>query len=81
MDGYPRPGDYKPTSEEERAAISSFLAATKTIADRWSAKLVNAVPGTKLIDLPSAGHYVFLTRETEVVHGIRDFLSRLPDSR
>ncbi len=51
--------------------------ATKAIAHRWSAKLTKALPDTKLIDLQSAGHYVFLTRETEVIRGIRDFLAGL----
>ena len=75
---YPRPGEYKPANEEERAAIATFLSATKTIADRWSAKLVKAVPSTRLLDLPGAGHYVFLTREAEVIRGIREFLASLP---
>jgi pimeloyl-ACP methyl ester carboxylesterase len=80
MDDYPRAGDYKPANAEELAAIIAFGRATKTIADRWSAKLTKAVPDTKLIDLPGAGHFVFLTRETEVIRGIRDFLASLPRS-
>jgi pimeloyl-ACP methyl ester carboxylesterase len=75
---YPRPGDYKPANDEERAAIAKFLSATKTIADRWSAKLTKAVPNPKLIDLSGAGHYVFLTRETEVIRETRRFLEGLP---
>jgi len=78
MDDYPRPGEYQPASPEERAAIVAFARATKTIADRWSAKLTKAVPGTKLIDLPGAGHYVFLTREAEVLRAIREFVAGLP---
>jgi pimeloyl-ACP methyl ester carboxylesterase len=78
MEGYPRPGDYVPANEAERSAIAAFLLATKIIADRWAAKLVKAVPNTTLIDLPGAGHFVFITRETEVVRGIREFLARLP---
>jgi non-heme chloroperoxidase len=81
MDDYPRPGDYKPANEQERAAIAAFMLATKTIADRWSAKLTKAVPDAKLIDLPGAGHFVFLTREAEVIRGIREFLADLPRSR
>jgi pimeloyl-ACP methyl ester carboxylesterase len=75
MDDYPRPDDYKPANDEERATIGAFMLATKAIADRWSAKLIKAVPDTKLIDLPGAGHYVFITREAEVIGGIREFLA------
>ncbi|HXM36345.1 MAG TPA: alpha/beta hydrolase [Pyrinomonadaceae bacterium] len=77
IEDYPRAGDYVPANAEERAAIAAFLAATKTIADRWSAKLVKAVPDTKLIDLPGAGHFVFLTRETEVLKELQKFVASL----
>jgi hypothetical protein len=32
-----------------------------------------------LIDLPEAGHYVFLTREAEVIAGIERFMGELPE--
>jgi pimeloyl-ACP methyl ester carboxylesterase len=78
IDDYPRPGDYTPANEQERAAIAAFLRATKIIADRWSAKLTKAVPKAQLIDLPGAGHFVFLTREADVIRGIHEFLTALP---
>jgi pimeloyl-ACP methyl ester carboxylesterase len=59
----------------------AFQLATKTIADRWSAKLIKAVPSAKLIDLPCAGHFVFLTRENEVISGIREFIAGPARSR
>ena len=80
IDAYPRPGEYVPANAEERVAIASFLLATKTILDRWSAKLVKAVPDTTLIDLPGAGHYLFLTREADVIRRIRAFVARLPSA-
>jgi pimeloyl-ACP methyl ester carboxylesterase len=81
IESYPRPGEYQPRNAQERADIAAFLAATKTIADRWSAKLVKAVPDATLVDLPGAGHFVYITREAEVIKGIREFLARLPDVR
>jgi pimeloyl-ACP methyl ester carboxylesterase len=78
IDDYPRPGEYVPSNAAERDAIAAFLLATKNIADRWSAKLLKAVPDAKLIDVPGAGHFLFLTRETEVIREIRIFLARLP---
>jgi pimeloyl-ACP methyl ester carboxylesterase len=38
-------------------------------------KLRFLMTGNKLIDLPGAGHYVFITREAEVIGGIREFLA------
>jgi hypothetical protein len=80
IDEYPRPGEYVPANGEERAAIAAFLHATKIILDRWSAKLVKAVPDATLIDLPGAGHYLFLTREADVINGIRAFVATLPSA-
>jgi non-heme chloroperoxidase len=77
IDEYPRPGEYVPANPQERAAIAAFMLATKTIADRWSAKLVTAVPDATLIDLPGAGHFVYITREAEVIQHIQEFLATL----
>jgi pimeloyl-ACP methyl ester carboxylesterase len=74
IDDYPRPGEYVPANAEERAAIAEGLELSKTYADRWIAKLV-IVPNVKLVNLPGAGHFVFLTREAEVIAGIREFLA------
>jgi pimeloyl-ACP methyl ester carboxylesterase len=46
--------------------------------DRWTKNLQSGVPNARLVDLPGAGHYVFLTRESEVVQGIREFIASLP---
>jgi pimeloyl-ACP methyl ester carboxylesterase len=52
--------------------------ATKAFVDRWTANLKRSVPDARLIDLPAAGHYVFLTREAEILRELRAFISRLP---
>lgn len=77
IDDDPRPGDYVPATTQEREAIAAFMLATKTIADRWSAKLLKAVPDAALIDLPGAGHFVFITREAEVIQHLQEFLATL----
>jgi pimeloyl-ACP methyl ester carboxylesterase len=37
--------------------------------------LKSGVPGAQVIDLPGAGHYVFLTREAEVLSELRRFVA------
>lgn len=73
----PRPGEYQPKDAEERAAIDAFRAATAAYVDRWVANLKSGVPGARLVDLPGAGHYVFLTREAEVLRGLQEFVAGL----
>jgi pimeloyl-ACP methyl ester carboxylesterase len=75
-----RPDEYQPQSDEERAAIAAFQNATKVFVDRWVASLKRSVPAARLVDLPGAGHYVFLTRETEVLRELRAFVASLPRS-
>jgi pimeloyl-ACP methyl ester carboxylesterase len=77
---YPRPTsgpDYQPKNEEERAAIEAFSRATAAYVDRWVKNVKSGVPGARFVDLPSAGHYVFLTREAEVLGELRRFVAEL----
>lgn len=69
---------YQPKDDEERAAIDAFNNATAVYVERWTRNLKSGVPGARLVDLPGAGHYVFLTREAEVLHGLREFVAGLP---
>jgi non-heme chloroperoxidase len=82
---YPRPGHearqpgaYQPKNDEERAAIEAYRSATAAFVDRWIKNLKTGVPLARVIDLPGAGHFVFLTREAEVVQELRRFVARLP---
>jgi pimeloyl-ACP methyl ester carboxylesterase len=74
----PRTTGYQAKDADERAAIDAFDFATTAYVSRWRKNLLSSVPNAQFIDLPGAGHYVFLTRETEVLHGIREFLAALP---
>ena len=77
---YPRPTSgpgYQPKNEDERAAIEALSRATAAYVDRWVKNVKSGVPGAQVIDLPGAGHYVFLTREAEVLSELRRFVAGL----
>ena len=77
---YPSPTggpEYQPKNEEERAAIEAFSSATAAYVDRWVNNVTSGVPGARFVDLPRAGHYVFLTREAEVLRELRRFVAGL----
>jgi hypothetical protein len=38
------------------------------------------VPEARFVDLPGAGHHMFITRETEVLRELRAFVAGLPRS-
>ena len=60
-----------------RAAIEAFTKARDAFTERWIRNLKSGVSDTRFVDLPGAGHFVFLTREAEVVKEIRDFVANL----
>jgi pimeloyl-ACP methyl ester carboxylesterase len=79
----PRPGGspgYPPKNEEERAVIQAHAEAIAAYVDRWIKNLKSGVPTARIVDLAagydtSAGHFVFLTREADVLGELRAFLS------
>lgn len=73
----PQPGAYQPKNEEQRAVIEVFNRATAAYVERWIKNLKSGVPGARLVDLPGAGHYVFLTREADVLRELRAFVAGL----
>ncbi len=75
---FPRWPDYQPKNEQEREVIDQFLARGRVIVGRWTAKLSRAVPNAQFVDLPGAGHYVFMTKEADVLREIHAFITRLP---
>jgi non-heme chloroperoxidase len=68
---------YQVKNDEERQAIEAANSALAVALERWSANLRAGVPDARIVELPGAGHYVFLTREAEVVAEIEAFLKTL----
>jgi len=71
---------YQPKNDEERAVIKAHAEAIAAYVDRWIKNLKSAVPTARIVDLAeghdtSAGHFVFLTREADVIRELRAFLS------
>src|SRR5947208_7631209 len=54
-----------------RSAVEAFTAATAASVERWKKNLQSGVPEARFVDLPGAGHYVFLSREAEVLRGLQ----------
>jgi pimeloyl-ACP methyl ester carboxylesterase len=72
-----RPDEPQPRNAEEREALLAFALATRAFMDRWTDNLKRSVPDARFVDLPGAGHYVFLTREAEVLSEMQKFVLTL----
>jgi pimeloyl-ACP methyl ester carboxylesterase len=57
--------------------LHAFVARGRVLANRWIDKVKQHVADVRVVDLPGAGHYVFLTREADVLREIRTFVARL----
>ena len=68
---------YQPKDAQERAAIEEFDAATEVYVNRYKKNLLNAKGGVRIVDLPHADHYVFLSNEADVLREMRAFIAGL----
>jgi non-heme chloroperoxidase len=59
-----------PESRRQAAAISALL-------DRQAKSIQEALPGARVVKLPGANHYVFLSNEADVLREMRAFLGGL----
>ena len=73
-----KPEHPQPRTDEERALVLAFGKATQAVFDRWSANLKRGVPSAKIVDMPGATHYLWMTREADVLREIRAFVAGLP---
>src|SRR5437870_5346798 len=74
---WPHPDVHPSENAEERAAVDAFNQATAAYVQRWMDNLKSGVPGARFVDLPGAGHFIFLTRETEVLKAVHTFVAGL----
>lgn len=64
-------------SEEERAALRQEYAATRAMYTRWQQELRAAVPPARIVELPGANLYMFLSNEADIIRELRAFASSL----
>jgi len=74
---YPAKPEYAPKNAQEQAAIDAFDDATLVYINRWNKKLLAAPGGVRLVDLPGADHYVYISNEEDVLQETRAFLDRM----
>lgn len=67
-----------PKTAQERAVVEAFENATMTYIKRYERSLLAAVPSARIVELPAANHYVFLSNEAEVLWEVTRFLAGLP---
>jgi hypothetical protein len=69
--------DSPPRNELERAALSQQYAALHGMFSRWKRDLLAGVPAARIVDLPGANLFMFLSNEADVLREIRAFAATL----
>ena len=64
-------------NEQERAALRQEHAATRAMYTRWQHELHAAVPTARIVELPGANLFMFLSNEADVLREVRAFGARL----
>jgi len=69
------PGRWAETSTDP--VIRGQIAALNALQERQAKSIEDALPNTRVVKLPGANHYVFLSNEADVLREMRAFLGRL----
>jgi non-heme chloroperoxidase len=69
---------YVVRTDQERKALRQMYDATRALYALWQRQLRAAVPSARIVDLPGANVYMFLTHEAEVLREVRAFAATLP---
>jgi hypothetical protein len=68
---------YTIRNEQERAALRQQYAATRAMYSRWQDDLRAAVPTARIVDLPAANPFMFLSNEADLLREIGAFAATL----
>jgi pimeloyl-ACP methyl ester carboxylesterase len=64
-------------TDQERAALRQDYDATRVLYERWQRDLRSAIPTARIVELPGANLFMFLSNEGDVLREIRAFAATL----
>jgi hypothetical protein len=65
--------EFAPRNEEERAALFQAYVAGRAMTERWESDLRAGVPDARIVELPGASLYMFLSNEADIIRELRTF--------
>jgi len=70
--------EYSPANDRQRAAVSQAYAAKRARLAKWQGDLLAGVPTARIVELPGANLFMFLSNEADVLREVRAFAATLP---
>ncbi len=68
---------YQPANDEERAAMKQQYEVDRAIRARHRQDLQKGVPSARVVEVPGANFYIFLSNDAEIVREMRAFAAGL----
>ena len=72
-------GPWTADSPVDPTVLDAFRRFDQATTERQAQAFERGVPGSRVILLPDAHHYLFLTEETKVLTALREFIVQLPE--
>jgi pimeloyl-ACP methyl ester carboxylesterase len=69
--------EYPPKNDLQRAAVEQGYASLRAMLTKWQQDLLAGVPNAKIVELPGANLYMFLSNEADVIRELRAFAATL----
>ena len=70
--------EYPPKNDQEGAAFEQAYAGARARLKKWQADLLAGVPNARIVELPGANLYMFLSNEADIMRELRAFAATLP---
>ena len=69
--------DYDPQNDEERAGVIADYVGHRAMLEKWQSDLRAGVPDARIVELPDANLYMFISNEADVIRELRAFAATL----
>ncbi len=61
----------RPQNDTDRALLFQLYAAGRGMLEKWQADLRSGVPHARIVELPGASLYMYLSHEADVIRELR----------
>ena len=69
--------DDPPENDQQRAALGQAYAGSRATLEKWQADLRAGVPDARIVELPGANLFMFLSNQADVIRELRAFAATL----
>jgi non-heme chloroperoxidase len=70
--------DFPPKNDAERAALAQAYVSAAAMLSRWESDVRTGMRTARIVELPGASLYMFLSNEADIIRELRGFAASLP---